>query len=159
MVTVRSFVPAIDRMRTPDRELGRVFDQVWSSNGTTGVQLWYPATDVVEKNDSYVITLELPGVPHTDVDVSFEKNTLTVRGSKPSTLPSSESEELRVFTAERLSGTFERSFRLPQHVDADAIRASFDLGVLTITVPKQAKAQPRKIAIDSAVAEPRKIEG
>ena len=152
MRTVRSIVPTIDRMITLNREFDRAFNEMWSTNGNGASQLWYPATDVVEKADAYLISLELPGVSPENVDISFEQNTLVVRGTKSPTVRTTENEELRVYTAERLSGDFERTFRLPQHVDADSITASFEHGVLTVTVPKKAAAQPRKISITTSEA-------
>jgi HSP20 family protein len=128
-----------------DRELDRALGDAL----TRGVQrVWHPATDVIEQASGYLIALELPGVQPESVDVEFEHNTLTVRGSKAPTLQPTEDAELRIFTAERVSGSFERSFRLPEHVDASAIRATFQNGVLSITVPKEPAAQPRKIEIN-----------
>jgi HSP20 family protein len=93
---------------------------------------------------------ELPGVRPDQVDVSFEQNILTIRGSKPASFDVSTEGELRVFAAERVHGTFERSVRLPEFVDADRIDASFANGLLTITVPKAQAARPRKITIRGA---------
>ncbi len=152
MRTVRSFVPTIDRMITLNRELDRAFNEVWGTNGNGASQLWYPATDVIEKADAYLISLELPGVLPENVEISFEQSTLIVRGTKSPMLRTAENEELRVYTAERQSGAFERTFRLPQHVDPDAITASFEHGVLTVSVPKKAAAQPRKISISTSEA-------
>jgi len=82
------------------------------------------------------------------VDVSFEQNVLTIRGTKPASFDVANDGELRVFAAERVNGTFERAVRLPEFVNADKISASFTNGLLTITVPKAEAAQPRKIAIN-----------
>jgi len=78
------------------------------------------------------------------------KNTLTVRGTKAPTVQPTEDAELRIYSAERVSGAFERSFRLPEHVDGNAIQATFQNGVLSISVPKKPASQPRKIAINSS---------
>ncbi len=144
MLTVRSLTPALDRMFTLDRELDRALDDKGSAS------VWYPATDVVETGNSYLIALDLPGVSPDGVDLSFERNTITVRGTKAPTAHPTEDSELRIFCAERMSGAFERSFRLPPHVDGETIEAAFENGVLTITVPKKAAALPRKIAINGA---------
>jgi HSP20 family protein len=90
---------------------------------------------------------ELPGVSPEQVDVGFEQNVLTIRGSKPSSFDPSTDGELRVFAAERVYGSFERAVRLPEFVDADRIEAKFADGLLVVTVPKAQAAQPRKIKL------------
>jgi len=144
MLTSRS-LSSLDRMLT----LNRAFDQAF--NGTLGSRVWVPAMDVAERGDAYIVHTELPGVRPEQVEVSFEQNVLTVRGSKPATFDSNTEGELRVFAAERVHGSFERSVRLPEFVDADRITAKFDHGVLTITVPKAEAAKPRRIEIGSSV--------
>ena len=148
MLNVRPISPTLDRVFTLNREFDRVLNQAFSGGQT--LPLWVPATDVFEKNDAYVISLELPGVLPEHVELSFEKNTLTIRGTNASGLPNTENGELRVYAAERLSGSFERTIRLPEYVDSEHIEATFAHGVLTITVPKSQAATPRKIAIRSA---------
>jgi HSP20 family protein len=81
------------------------------------------------------------------VDLSFEQNVLTIRGEKSSALDPSKDGELRVYAAERVTGAFERSIRLPEFVDSERISAELRDGVLTVTVPKATAAQPRKIEI------------
>jgi HSP20 family protein len=104
----------------------------------------------VERADAYLITAELPGVSPASVDISFENNTLTLRGTKEPSIKPQENEELRVYTAERVGGTFERAVRLPEYVEGNKIEAAYEHGVLTITVPKAQAARPRKIEIKTA---------
>jgi HSP20 family protein len=125
--------------------LNRAFDQALS----TGARAWVPAVDVVEKKDAYVFYAELPGVDASAVDVKFEQNVLTIRGTKKSTIDAAAG-ELRVYAAERITGAFERSVRLPEFVDGERISAEFTNGLLTVTVPKAQAAQPRKIEIKPA---------
>jgi HSP20 family protein len=132
----------LDRMVS----LNRVFDQAFSA--AAGSRTWVPALDVAERSDAYVVNAELPGVSPEQVDVSFEQNVLTLRGTKPASFDSSADGELRLFAAERTSGNFERSIRLPEFVDAERIDARFLNGLLTVTVPKAQAAQPRKIEIN-----------
>jgi HSP20 family protein len=131
----------LDRMLTLDR----VFDQAFGS--PLGARVWVPAMDVAERKDAYLVQAELPGLSPEQVDVSFEKNVLTIRGTKPASFDATTDGEMRIFAAERVSGSFERSVRLPEFVDADRISASFDNGVLSVTVPKAEAAQPRRIRI------------
>lgn len=145
MLTGRSLNSTLDRMWT----LNRVLDEALASslNGTPEVRAWIPALDVVERHDAYLIALEVPGVDPTTIDISFEQNVLTVRGSKAMGFELSDNTELRVYSAERVVGNFERAVRLPEFVDGDKISAEFKHGVLFLTVPKVQAAQARKIAI------------
>jgi HSP20 family protein len=141
MLTTRSLGTSLDRMMT----LNRAFDQAF--NGTLGSRVWVPAMNVAERGDAYLVQAELPGVSPDEVEVTFEQNVLTVRGTKPASFDVANEGELRVFAAERVHGSFERSVRLPEFVNADRISASFANGLLSITVPKAEAAQPRKIAV------------
>lgn len=142
----RSLMPALDRMIALDADLERVL------NGRNGRRVFVPSLDVVERPDAYLVSAELPGVNPSDVEIAFENNTLVLRGTKNPWLQVPENGELRVYTAERLSGSFERAVRLPEHVDSDKIEAVYEHGVLTITVPKAEAARPRKIEIKAAQA-------
>ena len=103
--------------------------------------------DAWETEQAFVVQLDLPGVTGEQVDVSFDRNTLSIRGTRPATLPQPDKGELRVFFAERAPGAFSRTLRFPQYVEASRIEASFANGVLTVTVPKAEAAKPRKIEI------------
>jgi HSP20 family protein len=138
----RSLNSTLDRMLT----LNRAFDQAFPTGWPTD-RVWVPAIDVVEKKDAYEVHPELPGVDPTQIDVSFEQNVLTIRGTKGSKIEAANGSELRVYAAERVSGSFERSVRLPEFVDGENIAAKFENGLLTVSVPKAKAAQARKIAI------------
>jgi HSP20 family protein len=143
-MTNRALSSTLDRMWT----LNRALDQALSAGfGTSRApQLWVPAIDVAEKADAYVINVELPGVEPEQVEINFEQNVLTIRGAKPSSFDATNG-EYRVYTAERVTGEFERSVRLPDFVDSERIEASYSHGLLSIVVPKAQAAQPRKIEI------------
>jgi HSP20 family protein len=145
MYTTRSHTSTLDRMTG----LNRALDQALTSAWTTDNRLWVPAVDVVEKKDAYLVFAELPGVDASQIDMTFEQSVLTIRGSKRSQLEASNAGELRVYAAERSTGSFERSIRLPEFVDGDRIAADFSNGLLTVTVPKAQAAQPRRIEIKS----------
>lgn len=151
MMNTRSpLASSIDRMLT----LNRALDQAFGGTAA-GARVWVPAMDVAERRDAYVVHAELPGVSPDQVDVSFEQNVLTIRGSKPASYNSATDGELRLFAAERVHGGFERAVRLPEFVDAERIEASFANGLLTVTVPKAKAAQLRKITVNvGAPAEP-----
>jgi HSP20 family protein len=122
--------------------------------GRPRTQLWMPPVDIYETETAFVLEADLPGVHQENVDIQFDRNTLTISGTRAATLPSRDkAAQLRVFSAERVNGTFSRSIRLPEHVDAEKIQATFADGVLKVTVPKSSVAVARKIAITSPVAQ------
>ena len=133
----------LDRMLTLNRALDEAFTT--SMNGEAA-RVWVPAIDLIEKKDSYVVRAELPGVARENIDITFEKNVLTISGQKASTIETQD-EELRVFAAERVSGSFSRSLRMPDYIDGEKIEADYKDGLLTITIPKAELAQPRKIEV------------
>jgi len=146
MLNTRTLGTSLDRMLTLNRALDQAFNGV-------GARVWVPALDVAERGDAYVIHVELPGVSPDQVDIRFEQNVLTIRGTKPASFDIATEGEVRVFAAERVHGSFERAVRLPEFVDADRIDAAFSNGLLSITVPKAQAAQPRKIEIKTAPAQ------
>jgi HSP20 family protein len=152
MLNTRS-LSSLDRMLT----LNRVFDE--ALNSSSGSRVWVPDMDVVERNDAYLVYAELPGVNEEQVEVGFEQNVLTLRGTKPAGFDAGKEGELRVFAAERVHGSFERSVRLPEFVDADRITARFDHGVLAVTIPKAEAAKPRRITVEVSRTDGRTGEG
>src|SRR5688572_33319885 len=121
MIT-NSLMPTFNRVLAFDRELDRLVN---------GKRFFVPSVDVVERADGYTISAELPGVDPAAVEISFENNTLVLRGTKQPSLEPRENDELRVYSAERASGTFERAVRLPEYVEGDKIEATYLHGVLT----------------------------
>jgi len=115
-----------------------------TDNGNSLVGQWVPPVDVFEDKDSVRIVAELPGVKAEDVKISLENNVLTVRGEKRQ---AAEEKADQVHRFERYYGVFERSFTVPSTVDAEHIKASYDLGVLTIRLPKLERAKPRQIEV------------
>lgn len=139
MMTVRTLVPTLDRVLTMNRELDRVLSRNFG-NATA----WLPAMDVVERTDSFVVALDVPGVSHDAIDITFDQGALTIRGNR--TAPEYREED-KIYVSERTPGEFERVVRLPETIDADRIQASFNSGVVTIHVPKAEAARARKIAV------------
>ncbi|HTR19773.1 MAG TPA: Hsp20/alpha crystallin family protein [Gemmatimonadales bacterium] len=108
---------------------------------------WVPPVDVMEEKDGLRIMAELPGVKPEDVKISLEGNVLTIHGSKQQL---AEEHTERVHRYERTYGAFERTFTLPATVDANAIKARYEHGVLTVTLPKEEKAKPRQIPLEAS---------
>jgi len=143
MLNTRTRNTTLDRMMS----LNRALDQAFNAALTTDTRVWVPAIDVVEKQDAYLLYAELPGVDASAVEISFEQNILTLKGTKPSSIETAKDGEVRVYAAERITGSFERSVRLPEFVDSEKIQAEFINGLLKVTVPKARGAQLRKIEI------------
>jgi len=151
MITTRN--PIGQYAQTLDRAgaLTRALDQVLTDSNRAGASVWMPALEVAERGDAYLIAVDLPGVRPDQVELNFENNVLTLRGSRgPGFVPSPEGGAVRVHVSERHTGGFERSVRLPEYVEGDRIEARFADGVLVVTVPKSSAARPRRIPIARA---------
>jgi len=130
-------------------EIDRLFDDFTRGfpaigNGSANLM---PTMDVAETDKEIEITAELPGLEEKDVQINIADNVLTVRGEKKA---EKEQKDKNYRLIERSYGSFERSLTLPEGVNADAIKASIDKGVLKVVVPKPAPAQTRKIEVKSA---------
>ena len=132
------------------RHLSNALDEAFNSwpsaqdEGGAITSSWYPACDVLEDKESVKIVVELPGLTPEDVKLSLENNVLSIRGEKKQ---QAEERTERVHRYERSYGSFERSFALPTSVDSDEVSASFQNGILTVTVPKAERARPREIPV------------
>lgn len=124
--------------------LSRVFGDAWDTPEPTGS--WIPAVNVEEAADELVLTAELPGMREEDVNVDIENNILTIRGEKREVREEGY-EEHRYHVWERHYGSFQRAFTLPSSVQANAIHAEFDAGILTVRMPKAPEAKGRTIEI------------
>lgn len=123
--------------------MDRMFDESWRDvrPAFEGTNL---AIDVHESDDAYTIVANLPGVNAEDIDINLHDNVLSI-GVEINRQEREENE--RTLIEERFYGKLSRSFRLPQPVDNDHVEASYDNGVLTLTLPKTEEAQPRRIAV------------
>jgi HSP20 family protein len=147
---LRRFAPANDLLGV--HRLNALLDEAftgWPVGNGVATSAWLPSVDVFEDKESLKIVAELPGLKPEDVKITLENSTLTLRGEKKQV---AEEKTERVHRYERSYGSFERSFSLPNTVDADKVAASFENGVLTITLPKAEKAKPREIAVKPAVS-------
>ena len=119
-------------------------------NGTTST--WLPAVDVWETEEELVLSFDLPGIPEDKVAVELDDNVLTVSGERER---ASEHSSDRFYRFERRFGSFSRSVTLPQGVQEDAIKATYENGVLEVRVPKPEEPKPKRIQIGAQGA----IEG
>lgn len=127
-------------------EMNRAFsmaagqDDVTANSGD-----WVPAVDISEDESAYKIHADVPGVKPEDVEVELENGVLTLKGEREETKKEEHEGYKRV---ERVSGKFYRRFTLPETVNADAISAKTEYGVLEIVIPKQAKPEPKRIKVN-----------
>jgi HSP20 family protein len=127
-------------LRNVEDEFDRLAGRAYSRD------TWVPALDVRESEDRWEVTLDLPGLEPGDVNVTFEDGMLSITGKREF---SKEDQGDTWHRIERSFGTFARSLRLPQTADTEKIEASFDKGVLTVSVPKTEQAKPRTIEVQA----------
>jgi HSP20 family protein len=129
------------------RSINKMFDSLFRG-GTwdedVASSLWNPPVDVEERDQEYVVRVELPGVAREDVNITTRENILTVRGEKKQ---KKETKEPNYHRMERLYGSFQRSFSLPGSVKNDKIEATFKDGVLEVLVPKAEEAKAKTIEV------------
>jgi HSP20 family protein len=106
---------------------------------------WAPAVDIYETEHELVVKADLPDVDTKDLDIRVENNILTIRGERKFEKKVNEDNYLRV---ERAYGSFSRSFSLANTVNSEAIKADYQNGVLTLTVPKREEAKPKQIKVN-----------
>ncbi|WP_127903858.1 Hsp20/alpha crystallin family protein [Solirhodobacter olei] len=142
------------------REVDRLFDDFLPSRRRTApyspmswptAAEWplSPVVDVVEENGGFRITAELPGIDPKDIEVKVSDGLLTIRGEKTQ---EEKEEDADYYMCERRYGSFQRSFGLPDSVDADKTEASYANGVLTLTLPKSSKAKASQKTIEVKAA-------
>jgi HSP20 family protein len=137
-----------------NRLFSTFFDTPTGGNGTASARRWIPAMDLVETEDHYVLTADLPGLGQEDISLEFEGDVLTLSGERRS---GHEERKEGYYRLERAAGSFSRSLTLPEGVDPDAVTATFDKGVLEVRIPKPEQRKPKKVAIQVGDA-PKTIE-
>ena len=146
MTTLNRYDP-LRNVASLNDEVERLFRQTLGERaGASPVGAFTPALDVEEDEDGFTLHVELPGVEPEHVELSLEENVLTISGERRF-YDDREADGFR--RVERHFGRFHRAVRLPDRVDADRVRATYDDGMLTIVVPKAEEAKPRRIAINA----------
>jgi len=128
-------------------EVNRVFNQLASLESSAATAGWVPAVDIHERPDRFELYVDLPGVDPDDVEITLEDGVLSISGERMGTRAEKEKDGIIRMRTERGHGRFYRRFVLPDTVDADGVKAKGRNGVLEISIPKQAKALPRRIKI------------
>jgi HSP20 family protein len=141
--------PMLDLMYNLERRMGKIFNEpyMYADLGTPELPTaaWVPVVDIFEEPDHLRIVAEIPGVKPENVKIAVEDNVLTIQGTKEQV---AEERAEKVHRYERTYGAFERSFTLPGTVNAEAIKANYEHGLLTLTLPKLEKAKARQIKVD-----------
>jgi HSP20 family protein len=127
-------------------QISRLFNDAFERTGEeSNLSAWAPATDIYETEHELVVKADLPDVDPKDLDIRVENNILTIRGERKFEKKVNEENYLRV---ERSYGSFARSFTLANTVNPDAIKAEYQNGVLTLTIPKREEARPKQIKVN-----------
>ncbi len=145
---------ASDRWSNLRDELNSLFDLPFSSSFGRAGQLftgWSPALDLYESGDHLVAVAELPGMRKEDIEISLHDGTLTISGERKSESTNGEktqrTEGEKTQRTERYIGTFRRSISLPTRVDASKVSATYQDGILKVTLPKAEEAKPKQIRV------------
>ena len=121
-----------------------LFRDFSEGEGALTTASFVPAVDVYEDEKKVVLKLEVPGIEEKDLDVSIERNTLTVKGERKF---DQEEKEENFHRIERRYGSFFRAFTLPSTVDTESVKAEYNAGVLKLELAKKAEAQPKQIKV------------
>ena len=128
------------------REINRLFSNRDDSESSAATAGWAPSVDIQEFDARFQLYIDLPGVDPDAVDITLDKGVLIISGERSSPA-APEGEQMVNRRSERGQGRFHRRFILPDTVDADNVKAVGRNGVLEISIPKQAEAQPRRIEV------------
>jgi HSP20 family protein len=146
----RTWDPWSDLARLQD-DLGRWFDvRARTPGGAEGLEkgTWAPPVDIYEDAERITLVADLPGVEQKSIDIRLENGLLSLRGERKATRPEAGPGHRDGYQrVERVQGSFARSFTVPNLIDAEKILAAMKDGVLTLTLPKRAEAQPRQIKV------------
>ena len=126
----------------PFREFDRLTEQVWGGGRAT------MAMDAYRQGDQFLVHFDLPGVDPASIDLTVERNVLTVSARREW----QRGEGVEVIASERPQGTFTRQLFLGDSLDADQVHATYDDGVLTVRIPVADQAKPRKVEVTSGGA-------
>lgn len=122
-----------EQERVPEERTERIRDKA----------CYLPQSDIFETEENYHLVLDMPGVEENSIDITLEKNTLTINGYTDVERP----EGYSLARAEYNIGDYERSFRLTDQIDRENIEASYENGVLRLSLPKAEEAKARKIEV------------
>jgi HSP20 family protein len=130
-------------------EINRLFGNANQSDSSSATASWVPPVDIYEYLDRFELYVDVPGIDPNKVDLTLEGGVLTLSGQRQEPNGHKPAEDAQYRRIERGVGHFYRRFVLPDTVDSERVNAAGKDGVLRVTIPKQAKAMPRRIQIDA----------
>jgi HSP20 family protein len=138
--------PTFNRLSSLRDELDRLFEAPLVEFARTSSLLtgWTPAIDLFEDKDNFIVKAELPGMKKEDIDLSLHAGALVISGERRREEKVEEADTCR---EERFVGKFHRSIALPKPVAPDRVRATYQDGVLTVTLPKTEEVKPKQIEV------------
>jgi HSP20 family protein len=132
--------PEVGELR---RRIEELFDGVGAANAGVARGGVYPPVNLYETGDGYVLMAELPGLRVEDIEITVERDRLTLHGERRIEHP----EDASLHRVERRAGAFRRTVQLPLEVDGEKVEAVYRDGVLTLRIPKSPQHQPRRISV------------
>jgi HSP20 family protein len=148
MVKIVRWTPRETAYRSSVYPFGEIFEELWRKPTTVAdATALRPAMDVVENENEVVIRVDLPGLSPDDLNIQVDGDLLTISGEFATT---DEQEGERYHYRERRAGEFKRSLRLSELIDTEHVSATFENGVLNLTLPKLPEAQPKRIKVQTA---------
>jgi len=127
-------------------DINRLFSGMSTNDSSSVTADWIPNVDINEFEDQFQLFVDVPGVDPKEVQITLETGVLTIAGERFAQAPK-EDENVINRRSERGSGRFYRRFILPESIDGNKVKATDRHGVLEITIPKQAKALPKRIKV------------
>jgi HSP20 family protein len=129
-------------------EINRLFGNVRENDSSSATATWIPPVDIHEYTDRFELYVDVPGVDPAKVELTLDGGVLTLSGERLESSTDKRGEDPQGRRIERGHGHFHRRFVLPDTADGDKVNATGKNGVLTVVIPKQVKAMPRRIQID-----------
>ena len=142
------FEPAT-AMTQLQNEINRVFGNMQDAESSGATAEWMPAVDIREYLDRFELLVDLPGVDPKGVEITLDNGVLSLSGERRDKVHATNGNAPQQQRSERRLGRFHRRFILPDTVDSEKVKATGSEGVLEISIPKQPKAQPRRITVSS----------
>ncbi|MGA1842122.1 MAG: Hsp20/alpha crystallin family protein [bacterium] len=148
-----SLIPWTERHRLADfrSDVDSIFDEFFGRNMGMDIGPWgvfkfrSPAVDMEENDKEIIVKAEIPGLEPDDFEISLDKNELTIKGEKRE---EKKEDRKNYHMTERCYGSFYRSIPLPSEVDSDKVKASYNKGILEISLPKSETHQAKKITVN-----------
>ena len=134
-----------DEMERVQREMNRLFNSSFINRPSFPAE--FPAINIWAQNDGVVLTAEVPGINPDEMDISVVGQTISISGNREM---NEAGDQTRFHRQERQNGKFARSVELPFTVDANNVQASFEKGILTITLPRVEAEKPKKITVKAS---------